>query len=398
MGDRLGDYELVERIGVGGMAETFVAIRRGPGGFEQTVCVKRVLPHLAHDPELTDLFIQEARLSARLRHGNIAQVLDFGHHDGNPFLVLELIEGLDLRKLMKERELTTGIIVHIAQELSAALDYAHNEGLVHRDISPSNVLVSRVGEIKLADFGIAKALGNTGFSRTGVVKGKVPYMAPEYAQDGRYDPRSDLFSLGVLLYELVAHRRPFDGPNDTETLKNLARGTHPPLTEAAPDTNAEFAAVVERCLAVDPDDRFQSTRALRDALADLAPPPTARRILGKVVRSVQSRSGKTTLAPARKAATAQGTAVLTATPSPEAVQPTPAAADAVTRTRAPLEPATERAEPPTVLDSPPSFDPRASQALPTVIDRRPSATPTLWWVALGVVVVLAFGALLLLLL
>lgn len=406
VGERLGDYELVERLGLGGMAETFVAVRRGPGGFEQTVCVKRVLPHLAHDPDLTELFIQEARLSARLRHGNIAQVLDFGHHDGRPFLVLELIEGLDLRKLMKERELTTGIIVHVAQELAAALDYAHNEGLVHRDISPSNVLVSRAGEIKLADFGIAKALGNTGFARTGVVKGKVPYMAPEYARQGHYDPRSDLFSLGVLLYELVSGRRPFDGANDAVTLQNLTRGTHVPLIEAAPDTNAEFAAAIERCIAVAPDDRFPSVRALRDALADLAPPATARRILGKVVRSVQRRSGKVSRAPTRqdKAPAAEATALLTGTPSPAVEQPTPAGSDAVTRTRAPIGTQTELAGPPTVLDPRTTAEPgtglgpRASQALPTVVDRRPTTASAALWIAVGVGAAIVVGAALLLLL
>ncbi len=406
VGDRLGDYELIERLGLGGMAETFVAIRRGPGGFEQTVCVKRVLPHLAHDADLTNLFIQEARLSAQLRHGNIAQVLDFGYHEGSPFLVLELIEGVDLRKLLKERELTTGIIVHIAQELAAALDYAHNEGLVHRDISPSNVLVSRAGEIKLADFGIAKALGNTGFARTGVVKGKVPYMAPEYARHGRYDPRSDIFSLGVLLYELVARRRPFDGPNDAVTLQNLTSGKHPPLGEAAPDANAEFAAAIERCIAVEPDDRFASARALRDALADLAPPATARRILGKVVRSVQRRSGQVPRKPKHepKPPLADGTALLTATPAPADEQPTPAHSDSVTRTRARVGTQTELAGPPTIFEPGTAaeprtrFDPRASQALPTVIDRPPKITPTALWIALGVAIAVAVGATLLLLL
>ncbi|MEM9069681.1 MAG: protein kinase [Myxococcota bacterium] len=346
--ETVGDYELLTRIGAGGMAETFVAIRRGPGGFEQRVCLKRVLPHLVGDKNLTRLFVDEARISATLRHGNIAQVLDFGHDGQSHYLVLELIEGIDLRKLMrslasKNESLTTGLVVHVAQELAAALEYAHGQGLVHRDISPSNILVSRAGELKLTDFGIAKALGNTGFARTGVVKGKVPYMAPEYAREGRFDPRSDLFALGVSLYEIVGGRRPFDGKSDPETIENLTLGTRPALAELSPDTNQELIHIIERCLEPAPEDRFASARALRDALAELSPPPTARRILGKLVKGAGDTSDAALVA--TQAGTPKGTAVLTRGTAEAPVEPTPADASDVTRTRGrPLDP-------PTALDA-----------------------------------------------
>ena len=202
------------------MAETFLAVRRGPGAFEQKVCVKRILPAFEQDQDFVRQFLEEARVSAQLRHANIVQVLDFGVVDGSHYLALELVEGMDLHKLLRSlgdrgETMTSGLVVYLATELANALEYAHGGGgqstspVVHRDISPSNVLVSRAGEVKLTDFGIAKAAHGPGpIPTTGVVKGKVPYMAPEYALSGKSDPRSDLFALGVLLFEALAGRRP----------------------------------------------------------------------------------------------------------------------------------------------------------------------------------------------
>jgi serine/threonine protein kinase len=186
--ERFGDYELVERLGVGGMAETFVAIRRGPAGFEQRVCLKRILPTFAGEADFVEMFLREARLSALLHHGHIARVLEFGIAEGAHYLTLELIEGTDLRAALRHlrprRELLDpGLTSYIAHALGAALDFAHTAdedgvaaGIIHRDVSPSNVLLSNAGEVKLSDFGIAKATNLPGSIQSGALKGKIPYI------------------------------------------------------------------------------------------------------------------------------------------------------------------------------------------------------------------------------
>ncbi|MGB8222364.1 MAG: serine/threonine-protein kinase [Polyangiales bacterium] len=186
--EHFGDYELVERLGVGGMAETFVAIRRGPGGFEQRVCLKRILPTFAGDRDFVEMFLREAKLSALLHHGHIARVLDFGMADGTHYLTLELIEGADLRALLRHlrrrgETLDPGLTSFIAHALASALDFAHTAdenghaaGIIHRDVSPSNVLLSNAGEVKLADFGIAKATNLPGSIQSGALKGKIAYV------------------------------------------------------------------------------------------------------------------------------------------------------------------------------------------------------------------------------
>jgi serine/threonine protein kinase len=186
--ERFGDYDLVERLGVGGMAETFVAIRRGPGDFEQRVCLKRILPTFVNDADFVAMFLREARLSALLHHGHIARVLDFGIADGEHYLTLELIEGADLRAALRHlrlrgETLDPGLTSYVAHALASALDFAHTAdddghaaGIIHRDVSPSNLLLSDAGEIKLADFGIAKATNLPGSIQSGALKGKVAYL------------------------------------------------------------------------------------------------------------------------------------------------------------------------------------------------------------------------------
>jgi serine/threonine protein kinase len=292
----LGGYELIRRLGVGGMAETFLAVQRGPQGFEQRVCLKRILPAFARDRDFVDMFRREARLSALLHHGHIARVLDFGVADGSHYLTLELIEGTDLRALLRhlhscERRVDPGLTSYVAHALASALDYAHTAdehgvaaGIIHRDVSPSNVLLSEAGEIKLADFGIAKATNLPGSIQSGALKGKVPYMAPEYALGRACSPRSDLFSLGVVLYECLAGRRPFDGDNDMQTLHRAREGIHEPLHAAAPDAPQPLADAIESLLRPDPADRPPHAHAFLAQLAGVEPPPLAHRDLGLLVR------------------------------------------------------------------------------------------------------------------
>jgi len=326
-----GPYALVRQLGAGGMAETFEGVRTGPGGFEQRVCVKRILPAVSDDPNFVRLFREEARVAARLRHANIVQLLDVGDVDGAHYLTLELVLGCDLRRLLQfERArqglapgvagggLTSGIVAFLAAEIATALEVAHGgaTAIVHRDISPSNVLLSTAGEVKLADFGIARALTDNHATRTQAVRGKVPYMAPEYALRGVVDRRVDLFALGVLLYEALAGVRPFDGKSDVETLSHLEQGLHTPLAQRCPGAPAALVAAIEDLILPDPDARTPNATALLDALVDVAPPPTARRILGELVtqaaRSVAS-------APTPHAAIDPLAATSHATPTREAV-------------------------------------------------------------------------------
>lgn len=283
---RVGDYELEAPLGRGGMAETYVAVRRGDGGFEQRVCLKRILPAYAGDVEFLRSFQEEARVSAKLRHTNIAQILDFGTGE-DAYLALELIEGCNLHELLRHRReaneaMPAGLIAYLAHELGQALAYAHESGVVHRDISPSNVLVSRSGEIKLTDFGIARARDRTRMTEAGLIKGKIPYMAPEYAQGAEANAQTDLFSLGVTLYEAAALRRPFRGKNSVSLLEALQAGERPPLRSLV-ELPADLADAIEGCLAPDPQNRPVNARAFLESLEKIPAPPTARRLLGRAL-------------------------------------------------------------------------------------------------------------------
>jgi serine/threonine protein kinase len=294
---RIGPYTVLSRLGAGGMAETYLALRRGPGAFEQHVCLKCIRREHESNPEFVRQFMREAAIAAKLRHAAIAQVLDFGSDGDDYYLALELVDGLDLRALLEAVRggLTPELVLYVAIELATALDFAHRGGgeggdgdmVVHRDVSPSNALVSGEGEVKLTDFGIARSLSAPQHTRTGIVKGKVPYLAPEYARSGRFDARCDLFSLGVLLYECACGERPHDGATDLETLDRAARGQHTPLDQRAPALPAELCAAIERLLEPDPELRFPSSGALLEALLALPAQSRARRELGALVTRVR---------------------------------------------------------------------------------------------------------------
>jgi len=300
MGEQFGEYEIIRPLGSGGMATTHLAVRRGAAGFRKVVALKRILTQSESSPESIVLFKGEAKLAADLIHPNIAQVFDFGEIGGVYYMALEFIEGADLRVLTlalreQNQPMPLDMVKVVAVDLCAALAYAHQleingapANIVHRDVSPANVLISYAGAVKLADFGIAKAITNEHKTETGVVKGKVAYMAPEQALMGKsVDGRADLFSLSVVLYEIAAGRRPFTGTSELDTLQNLVTGKYPPLIEVAPHIPYELAAVIERNLKPQVADRFADAEAMLDALAAFTLPANARLQLGKLVRTLR---------------------------------------------------------------------------------------------------------------
>ena len=296
VGTELGAYAIVRRLGVGGMAETFEAIRRGPGGFTQRVCLKLALPYFRDDETFIRLFEREARLAAKLRHSNIVGILDFGEIEGRSYMALELVDGIDLRRLLDAEEtkrLAPEYVTLIGLQLAEALEHAHHpppqagfEGLVHRDISPSNVLVSRHGEVLLTDFGVAKAMEATAHKQSNV-KGKIPYMSPEQLRGERVDGRSDLFGLGVVLFEVLAGARPYGGGHDPATIMLILNGEHPPLAELARDAPEALREVIERLIDPNPERRPQNAAEVLESLDLLAPPPSVRRKLGEVVAEMR---------------------------------------------------------------------------------------------------------------
>jgi hypothetical protein len=322
-----GPFRIVRRLGRGGMAETFVAERQGLAGFSQRVCLKRVLPALCADPGFVAMFQEEARLAARLVHPHIAQIYDFGADEGQWWMALELVDGVDLRTLLEtvralDQPMPLDLVVLILTDVSSALACSHGSQpvVVHRDVTPSNVLLSREGAVKLADFGIAKQTDGERATASGI-KGKVPYMAPEQALGGTIDARTDLFALGVMAFELLAGRRPFDGPTELATLANLAADRRPSLASVAPHAPAALVALVEQLLAPAPDARPESAAAVLDTLSADAPPLSARRALGVLVERAQTRA-ETRPLDAMPAASATGTAP----PPPEPAAPTQPAA------------------------------------------------------------------------
>jgi serine/threonine protein kinase len=277
----LGAYELLRPLGAGGMAETFVALRRGPAGFEQRVCLKRILPGCAADPTFVELFLDEARLLARLQCRNIVHVYDFGETEGTYYMALELVEGMDLEGLLKSLRargvrMSPSVALYVTGEVLAALSYAHTleidgeaQHIVHRDISPSNILISKNGEVKLTDFGIAKARGRSHRTQTGHTKGKVAYMSPEQMRAESVDGRSDLFAIGVVLFELLTGTHPFDANTDFALQLNIMNGKRPPLRELLPDAAPQVAELVDALLATDANQRPASAADAIDMIPSL---------------------------------------------------------------------------------------------------------------------------------
>ncbi|RYZ41202.1 MAG: serine/threonine protein kinase [Myxococcaceae bacterium] len=280
-GDVFGRYELVSWLGRGGMAETWRAQLVGDAGVTKPVLIKKVLPEYANDEAFISMFISEARISATLSHGNVAQVFDFGRVDGEYFLAMEFVDGQPLHRVLKRAmkngldTLPVPVAVFIAMEMCRGLHYAHTRtdgsgkplGIVHRDISPDNVLVGYEGQIKIVDFGIAKARLLRGFKTApGVVKGKYLFFSPEQARGEDVDARSDVWATGVVLYELLCGKLPVEGPPQV-VMQRVASGKIPLLTAQRPDLPYELNSIVMKALTPNRDQRFESSDAFGDALA-----------------------------------------------------------------------------------------------------------------------------------
>jgi eukaryotic-like serine/threonine-protein kinase len=260
-------YELLDRIGVGGMAEIFRGKAVAAGGFEKPVAIKRILPHLSQDRRFVELLIAEAKVLSLLKHRNIVQIFDVGlGDDGKYFLVMEYVDGKDLRAVQtgleaRRRRMPFDLALHIGAEICEALEHAHSArapdgksmSLVHRDVSPSNVLLSRAGEVKLTDFGIAKRAEQE--TTHGAVRGKFAYISPEQARNEAVDPRSDVFSVGIVLWELICNRRLFSGLGDLEALRAVREAQVPRPTEIDPSLSPEVDAMLMAALARTPKNR-----------------------------------------------------------------------------------------------------------------------------------------------
>lgn len=299
LGRKFGPYRPVRRLGVGGMAETFEAIRMGRSGFSQRVCLKLVLPFYQDSEDFIELFESEARLAAKLRHSNIVGIIDFGESEGTPYMALEFVDGVDLQILLaaqSSKRLSHGLVAYVGYQLAAALEHAHNPppgsepgdrvtAIIHRDISPSNVLLSRHGEVFLGDFGVAKAITQTA-KKQSAAKGKVPYMSPEQLRAESLDGRADLFGLGVVLFEALGGQRPYLREHDPATIMAILNGEHPALHTLAPDAPKGLCELIETMIAPDRDERPGSATKLIELLDEFVPPPRLRRTLGKMVATV----------------------------------------------------------------------------------------------------------------
>jgi serine/threonine protein kinase/tetratricopeptide (TPR) repeat protein len=289
-----GRYRLLERLGEGGMAEVFKAKSFGVEGFEKVLVIKRILPKLAAQPQFVDMFVHEAKLAVRLSHANIVQVFDLGRVDhaggapGSPeassyYIAMEYVPGLDLATLLsrcrkQKISVPLGMAVFITAEVAKALDHAHRRrdeqsrplGIVHRDISPQNILISWEGEVKVTDFGIAKAKDSINDEadgeRPGRVRGKLAYMSPEQSLGQPLDGRSDVFSLGTVLYEMIAGNNPFVAPTAFETLRRVQASEYPPLELLRADTPPPLMEIVGKMLAKGADDRFADAGRLHEQL------------------------------------------------------------------------------------------------------------------------------------
>ena len=297
VGLQFGRYVLLERIAAGGMGEVYVGLQTGIGEFSRPVAVKLLLPHLSEDQKIISMFLREARLAAQMTHANIAQVYDVGFEHERYFIAMELVRGVSLSKLISGlkgagKQVSAELLVYVARSLCDGLHVAHEQrgpdgtplGVVHRDVTPHNLLVSIDGAVKLTDFGIARVTEGDHHSKPGEVMGKLGYLAPEQLLGERIDRRVDLFAAGATLFHLAALEKPFDTP--TGQLLDPRRLPRAPLRVFRPDLPRPLVEAIERAMNIDPQQRFATARDFRIALPEVA--PNQDEVLGKLVTEVCS--------------------------------------------------------------------------------------------------------------
>jgi len=268
-------YRVVEKLESGGMAEVFRAESEGLQGFRKQVAIKRVLPHLSSKKKFISMFLDEARLSAQLSHSNCVQVFDIGVGDNAFFIVMEFVDGANLKAISEHlkkhrRDFPVEAAVHISLELCKGLAYAHeltdNNGvplhIVHRDMSPPNVLITKNGEVKIVDFGLAKANSQLEKSEPGIIKGKFSYLSPEAAVGQEVDARTDVFAVGIILWELLSGQRLFLGETDFQTVKKVQSASVPPISAINKRVPQELERIIAKALARDPAQRYGTARGL----------------------------------------------------------------------------------------------------------------------------------------
>ncbi len=304
-GTAFGQYELIEHIATGGMAEVYKARMKGLEGFQKIVAIKRILPHLTDNDEFVTMFIDEAKLAAQLQHPNIIHIYDLGKIERSYYIAMEYIDGLDLRSILnklqaKGERFPLPLSLYVGARLADALDYAHRKrdfkgqamALVHRDVSPQNVLISYEGEIKLCDFGIAKAASKASHTRAGALKGKLQYMSPEQAWGKDLDHRSDIFSLGLVLYEMIVGRKAFSGDSELSILEQVRSPKLVPPREVDPTIPSEVEQILLKALKEKREERYQSAadmaKDLEAAMRAFEPAPSAAS-LGAFLCDLQGR-------------------------------------------------------------------------------------------------------------
>lgn len=274
-------YRVIDRLAAGGMAEVYRAESAGLEGFKKKVAIKRVLPHLSEKKRFIKMFLDEARLGAHLSHSNCVQVFDIGVGDNTYFIVMEYVDGADLKAVIEwvrkqGRSLPTSYAVYITTKICEGLAYAHGLvdengrtlGIVHRDLSPPNVLITKFGEIKIVDFGLAKASTQLEKSEPGIIKGKFSYLSPEAALGKDVDLRTDVFAAGIILWEMLAGRKLFQGDSDFETVKQVQRAEVPSISRINPSVDAALEAIIRRGLARELDARYANARDFCTALTE----------------------------------------------------------------------------------------------------------------------------------
>ena len=279
---QVGRYLLLKKLGQGGMAEVFLARQDGPSDFSKIVVVKRMLAHLTENKKFVEMFLREARVAARLNHPNVVHIFELGQDGSTYFLAMEWIDGLTLHRLARRswargRSLPTEVIVQAMADAAIGLHHAHTlvdesgtpSRLVHRDISPDNLMMTKDGVTKVLDFGLAKGSEKSGVTKTGELKGKIPYMSPEQIEGRPLDARTDLFSLGVTFYWLLCGRRPFDAVTEVMTLRRVIEDEAPAPSTVNKSVPPALDRIVLRLLEKDPDKRYASGAALHERLVRL---------------------------------------------------------------------------------------------------------------------------------